>query len=88
MDVSTTPIAERIARVLAGQRISANAGGDIESAGREVDHAWRDYLPDARAVLRTLREPDQAMAAAGNPMVWERMILAAIDEARPETVVL
>ena len=67
MDVSTTPVAERIARVLAGQRISANAGGDAESAGDAVDAAWRDYLADARAVLRTLREPDRAMAAAGDP---------------------
>lgn len=88
MDVSTTPLPERIARVLAGQRISANAGGDSESAGDQVDNAWRDYLPDARAVLRTLREPDQAMAAAGDPAIWERMVLAAIDEAKPVTVVL
>ena len=88
MDVSTTPLPERIARVLAGQRISANAGGDAESAGEQVDLAWRDYLADARAVLRTLREPDRKMAAAGDPAVWERMVLAAIEEAKPETVVL
>lgn len=88
MDVSTTPVAERIARVLAGQRISANANGDAESAGDAVDAAWRDYLSDTRAVLRTLREPDQAMAAAGDPVIWERMVLAAIAESKPETVVL
>lgn len=88
MDVSTTPIAERIARVLAGQRISANAGGATESAGAQVDSAWRDYLADALAVLRTLREPDQAMAAAGDPAIWERMVLAAIEESKPERVVL
>ena len=88
MDVSTTPIAERIARVLAGQRISVNAGGDAESAVDQVDSAWRDYLPDALAVLRTLREPDQAMAAAGDPAVWERMVLAAIKASKPVSVVL
>ncbi|MFN3434270.1 MAG: hypothetical protein ACK4ZY_07700 [Sphingomonas sp.] len=88
MDVSTTPVAERIARVLAGQRISANAGGDAESAGDRIDDAWRDYLPDALAVLRTLREPDRTMAAAGDPAVWERMVLAAIEESKPERVVL
>lgn len=88
MDVSTTPVAERIARVLAGQRISANAGGDAESAGGRVDSAWRDYLPDALAVLRTLREPDRTMAAAGDPATWERMVLAAIEESKPERVVL
>ena len=41
MDVSTRPIVERIARVLAGQRISANAEGSEESAGAHVDAAWR-----------------------------------------------
>src|SRR3546814_6065150 len=74
MDISTQPAAERIARVLAGQRISANAEGDAESASREVEERWKDYLPDAAAVLRTLREPDSAMADAGDPAVWERMI--------------
>ena len=88
MDVATTPIAERIARVLAGQRISANAGGDEESASARVDGAWKDHLADAVAVLRTLREPDRAMAAAGDVAVWERMVLAAIDESKPATIVL
>ncbi len=88
MDVSTTPVAERIARVLAGQRISANAGGAAESASAEIDRAWPDYLPDALAVLRTLREPDGAMAAAGDVAIWEAMVLAAIKAAKPKTVVL
>lgn len=88
MDVSSRTAAERIARVLAGQRISANAEGDEESAAREIEASWKDYLPDAVAVLRTLREPDRAMADAGDPAVWEKMILAAIEETRPETVVL
>ena len=78
MDVSTTPVSERVARVLAGQRISANAGGYAESASRLIDDAWADYLPDALAVLKTLREPDKAMAAAGDLAVWEAMILAGI----------
>ena len=68
--------------------LTLNAGGDAESAGDQVDSAWRDYLADARAVLRTLREPDQKMAAAGDPAIWERMVLAAIAESKPETVVL
>jgi hypothetical protein len=88
MDISTQTAAERIARVLAGQRISVNAEGDEESASREVDDVWKDYLADAAAVLRTLREPDQAMAEAGDAAVWEKMILVAIDQTRPETVVL
>lgn len=83
MDIATTPAVERIARVLAGQRISANADGDSESAGAQVDGAWKDHRDDALAVLKTLREPSQAMAAAGDPAVWERMLLAAIEEASP-----
>lgn len=83
MDVATSPAAERIARVLAAQAISANAEGFEEQASPEVDGAWKDYLPTAVAVLRTLREPSRAMADAGEVAVWERMVLAAIEEAHP-----
>jgi len=34
-------------------------------------------------VLRTLREPSEAMAAAGDVAAWERMVLVALDEAKP-----
>lgn len=88
MDIATTPVAERIARVLAGQHLSANGEGNEESAGKLVDAKWRDHLPDAVAVLRTLREPDAAMVAAGDLAMWERMILVAIDQAKPATVVM
>lgn len=81
MDVSNTSLATRIARVLAGAEHSANAGGVETSASRSVDETWRAYLPKALAVLKTLREPSAAMAASGDPAVWERMVLAAIDEA-------
>ena len=84
MDVSNRPVAERIARVLAGQRISINAEGTGESASPQVEQVWREYLPDAVAVLKTLREPDERMAAAGDVAVWERMILTAIDESKPQ----
>lgn len=83
MDVSTTPLAERIARVLAGMTLSVNGEGAEESVAQGVDNVWRDHLDQARAVLRTLREPDRAMAAVGDVAVWERMILAAIDGAMP-----
>lgn len=88
MDVSNRPIAERIARVLAGQRISINAEGTEESASPRVEQVWREYLPDAIAVLRTLREPDEAMAAAGDVAVWERMVRTAIEDSKPERVIL
>ena len=79
MDISNTPLTERIARVLAGQRLSSNAEGSNPSAGEAVALAWREHLDDARAVLRTLREPDEDMAAAGDAAVWERMVRAAIE---------
>ena len=80
MNVSKGGVVERIARVLAGQRLSANAEGDKAHAAAEVDAAWRDHVDDAMAVLRTLREPDARMADAGDPAVWERMIRAALPE--------
>lgn len=81
MDIAHTTAAERIARVLAAHRLSANADGTSAHAGDEVDGVWRDHLPEALAVLHTLREPDQAMVAAGDLATWERMIRAAIAEA-------
>ncbi|WP_375429134.1 hypothetical protein [uncultured Sphingomonas sp.] len=85
MDVSNRPVAERIARVLAGQRISINAEGTEESAGQQVEQVWREYLPDAVAVLKTLREPDQGMAAVGDVAIWERMVRTAIEDSKPQT---
>jgi len=81
MPISSTPIIERIARVIVARNASANATGDDPSAGPMVDELWADYRDDAIAVLRTLREPDETMARAGDPAVWEAMILAAIGEA-------
>jgi hypothetical protein len=79
MPVSNTSIVERIARVIAGRVVSINAEGGDPSAGDRVDSIWRDYVEDARSVLRTLREPDPVMAEAGDVEVWERMIAAAIE---------
>lgn len=79
MPVSNTNLVERIARVLAGRALSANAEGEDRSASAEVDAAWPDYREDALAVIRTLREPDPAMAEAGDVEIWERMIEAALD---------
>jgi hypothetical protein len=84
MPVSNTSLVERIARVIAGRVLSANAEGDETSAGALVDSAWRDYRGDALSVIRTLREPDRAMADAGDVATWERMIEAALAEAEAE----
>jgi len=80
MPVSTLSLVERIARILAGRAVSANAEGDESSAADLVDSAWRDHREDALSVIRTLREPDPAMAAAGDPAIWERMVDAALAE--------
>ena len=81
MPVSSTDIVERIARVIAGRIVSSNAEGSDPSAGVVVDRIWVDYRQDALSILRTLREPDEAMARAGDAAVWERMVEAALARA-------
>jgi hypothetical protein len=80
MTVSETKALERVARVLAGQRLSANGEGDGVSVAKEVDTAWFRFLDDAIAVLKTLREPDAEMAAVGDENIWSAMIHAALGE--------
>ena len=81
MPVSTTSLLERIARIIAGRVVSSNANGSDPSAANIVDAVWRDYRDDALSIIRTLREPDPAMAEAGDLAVWDRMIEAALAEA-------
>lgn len=78
MDVSEQDIVGRIARVLAARVASANAEGDDPSAADTVDATWRAHVDTAVAILKTMREPDQVMARAGDPAIWEAMILAAL----------
>jgi len=80
MPISETSAIERVARVLAAEHASANAHGDQHSASPDVDATWPEYRDQAVAVLKTLREPDAAMAAAGDAGVWEKMVLAAIGD--------
>ena len=79
MPVSQSSAIERIARVIAGQRLSANADGADRSAGPAVDMEWEEYRDDAVAILKTLREPDEWMAAAGDVTVWQAMIGATLE---------
>jgi hypothetical protein len=81
MPVSNMDVVERIARVIAARMVSSNAEGDDPSAGDRIDTIWSDYREDALSVLRTLREPDPAMAEAGDVAVWQKMIEAALAEA-------
>jgi len=78
MPVSEKPLVERIARVLAGAALSSNAEGSDPSAGDKIDRAWREHVNQAEAVLRTMREPDEAMAAVGDVETWRNMVEAAI----------
>ena len=80
MPESNRPLVERIARVLAGAAFSSNAEGSDPSAGEKVDLTWHEHLNQALAVLHTAREPDEAMAAAGDEEVWRNMVEAAISE--------
>ena len=84
MPVSKQPLAERIARVLAAAALSSNAEGSDPSAAEKVDLAWREHLNQALAVLHTLREPDEAMAEAGDAGVWRAMVETAIAEAEQD----
>ncbi len=80
MPVSEQPLVERIARVLAGAAHSSNAEGSDPSAGEKVDLVWREHVNQALAVLHTMREPDEDMAAAGDVDMWRKMVEAAIGE--------
>jgi hypothetical protein len=80
MAVSEKPLIERIARVLAGAAHSSNAEGSDPSAGDKIDLVWQEHVNQALAVLHTMREPDEDMAAAGDADVWRRMVETAIAE--------
>ncbi|HEU4957457.1 MAG TPA: hypothetical protein VFT40_07515 [Sphingomicrobium sp.] len=81
MPESTTPLAERIARVLAGAAHSSNAEGSDPSAGDKVDITWPEHMNQALAVLHTMREPDEQMTAAGDGDTWRKMVEVAIEQA-------
>jgi hypothetical protein len=88
MPESNRPLVERIARVLAGAAFSSNAEGSDPSAAKKIDLAWPEHINQALAVLHTMREPDEAMTAAGDLDTWRRMVEAAIaqrvDPAEPQ----
>jgi len=80
MPISSYSAVERIARVLAAQRLSDNAEGEAAHAADAVDMEWTDCVDTAIAVLKTLREPDMEMAQVGDVGTWEKMIAAALGD--------
>ena len=86
-DISVTSPLERIARVIAAEALSANGEGKDVSAAGSVDVVWREEIPRATAVLKTLREPtpemvDAGRAAGDNPAeMWNAMVRAALDSS-------
>ena len=81
MPVSEQPLVERVARVLAGAAHSSNAEGSDPSAAEKIDLVWREHVNQALAVLHTMREPDERMAAAGDAEIWAKMVEAALSDA-------
>ena len=80
MPVSQQPLVERVARVLAGAAHSSNAEGSDPSAADKIDLVWREHVNEALAVLHTMREADETMAARGDPEMWSDMVETAIAE--------
>lgn len=87
-DIAILSPVERIARVIAAEALSPNGEGPDWAGGVSdaVESSWREEVPRAVAVLRTLREPtpemvDAGRAAGGDPAeVWNAMVRAAIDQ--------
>ena len=65
---------ERIARVIAGYRLSANADGAECSAADSVDALWVAHQDEALAILKALREPSPTMLETGLGDEWGVMI--------------
>jgi hypothetical protein len=82
MALNSTHTIERIARVLAGERLSSNAEGAEPSAGTAVDTRWPEYCAEAVAVLKSLREPPPEVARLGHGAAWSQAIAAALGEDR------
>ena len=67
-------LVERIARVIAEHRLSANADGAERSAGDAVDALWVAHRDEAIAIIKTLREPSPTMVETGIGAEWAVLI--------------
>ncbi|WP_068090057.1 hypothetical protein [Novosphingobium rosa] len=80
MPISELGAVERVARVLAALKLSANGDGYEPSVSDEVEDEWHLYIEQAVSILKTLREPDIVMANAGDADIWRAMVQAALDD--------
>jgi hypothetical protein len=87
-DIAVTSPVERIARVIAAEMVSPNGEAfeaPDEPVGTIVDRIWHAEVERAVAVLKTLREPTQAMVEAGRSAgsdpaaIWSAMVRAALE---------
>jgi hypothetical protein len=67
-------LVERIARVIAGYRLSANAAGVVESAAEAVDSEWAAHQDEAVAILKALRDPSPTIEETGMAQEWKVLI--------------
>ena len=67
-------LVERIARVIAGYRLSSNAEGSEDNAGPSVDQTWPAHRDEALAILKSLREPSAAMVESGMSGDWQALV--------------
>jgi hypothetical protein len=67
-------LVERIARVIAGYRLSANADGLVGSAANVVDDEWAAHQDEAVAILKSLRDPSPTMEETGMAQEWKVLI--------------
>lgn len=74
-------LVERIARVITGYRLSANADGAECSAADAVDGLWTAHRDEALAILKTLREASPTMIEAGLHGEWSVMIEREVEAA-------
>lgn len=77
-------LVERIARVIAGYRLSSNAEGSDQRAASYVDGEWPAHRLEALAILKSLREPSQAMVESGMSADWQALVERelAVSEAK------
>ena len=81
-------LVERIARVIAGYRLSANADGFESSAASSVNLDWSRHQDEAVAILKSLRDPSPMMFKAGLDKEWSTLIdheVSLADSSRSET---